>query len=244
MQEFILAHGSYLAIIAVLALTGAGLPLPEEVPTVAAGVLSSAAVGKLDPALAFLACLVGALLGDCLMYGIGRLLGTTYLRRHPLFARVMHEEREKQMEELIQSHGLKVFLVARFLVGVRSPIYLAAGVMRVEFRRFLAIDAICASLVVGTFFWLSHFFGAWIGPLFRQSQLAATVIVLGVAVVGSIYYFVWKVYSRQWHIVEPHAGSGPEPDLDEHEQVDRAYPIAFVEQTTDASLGPESQHAL
>ena len=202
MQDFILTHGSYLAIIAILTLTGAGLPVPEEVPIVASGVLSSAAVGKLDPTLAFFACLVGALLGDSVMYGIGRLLGTTFLRRHPLFARIMHEEREEQMEELIRDHGLKVFLIARFLVGVRSPIYLAAGVMRVPFRKFLAIDAVCATLVVGTFFWLSHFCGAWVGPLFRESQLVATIVVLAVLILGGIYYVVWKKYYTYLHLDE------------------------------------------
>ena len=179
----------------------------------AAGVLSSAAVGKLDPTLAFLACLVGALLGDCLMYGIGRLLGTTYLRRHPLFARIMHEEREKQMEDLIRNHGMKVFLLARFLVGIRSPIYLAAGVMRVDFRRFLMIDLVCATLVVGTFFWLSHFFGAWVGPLFRESQLAATVVILIVAVLCGAYFFVWKSYSKHLQLHDPPAESDSEGDV-------------------------------
>ena len=215
MQEFILSHGSYLAIIAVLAFAGAGLPLPEEVPVVAAGVLSS--VGKLDPTLAFLSCVVGALLGDCVMYGIGLFLGTTYLHRHPLFATIMHEEREKQMETLIQAHGMKVFLLARFLVGVRSPIYLAAGIMRVKFRRFLLMDAICASVVVGTFFSLSYFFGAWVGPLFRDSQLVATAIVLGIAAISGVYYFAWK---RCWSRLcrgpsepasDPEAASKAEP---------------------------------
>ncbi len=203
MQDFILTHGSYLAIIVILTLTGAGLPIPEEVPTVAAGVLSSPAVGKLDPGLAFLACLIGALLGDCIMYGIGRLLGTSSLRRYPFFARIMHEEREKQMEAVVRDHGLKIFLVARFLVGIRAPVYIAAGVIRVEFRRFLVADAICATLVVGTFFWSSHFFGAWIGPLFRESQLAVTLVIVLVAALAGLYYVVWKRYSKQFQVNDP-----------------------------------------
>ena len=209
MQEFILTHGSYLAIIAVLAFAGVGLPLPEEVPVVAAGVLSS--VGKLDPTLAFLSCVVGALLGDCVMYGIGLFLGTTYLHRHPLFAKIIHEEREKQMENLIQAHGVKVFLLARFLVGIRSPIYLAAGIMRVKFRRFVFMDAICATLVVGTFFSLSYFFGAWVGPLFRDSQLVATAIVLGIAAIGGGCYFAWKRHSKRLYRDKPDSAREPEP---------------------------------
>jgi len=203
MQEYLLAHGSYPAIILILTLSGAGLPLPEEVPIVAAGVLSSPAVGRLDPMLAFLACLVGALMGDSLMYGIGRFLGKSYLRQHPWFARLLHEEREKKMEELMREHGLKVFLLARFLVGIRSPIYLAAGATRVKFRAFLLADALCATLVVGTFFWLSHFFGAWLGPVFVESQLALTATVLLIVVFAAIYHFVWKKYRQRLHLDEP-----------------------------------------
>ena len=40
-------HISYLGIIIVLILTGSGLPIPEEVPIVAAGIASS--LGKLNP---------------------------------------------------------------------------------------------------------------------------------------------------------------------------------------------------
>ena len=129
MEEYILAHGSYVAIVLILALSGVGLPLPEEVTIVAAGVLSSPAVGKLEPTLAFIACLAGALLGDSLMYGVGRYLGKAYLRKHRWFSKLLHAERERQMETLLQRNGLKVFLLARFLVGVRSPIYLAAGIV-------------------------------------------------------------------------------------------------------------------
>jgi membrane protein DedA with SNARE-associated domain len=203
MEEYILSHGSYLAIILIITLTGAGLPIPEEVPIVAAGVLSSPAVGRLNPTFAFLACLVGALLGDSLMYAIGRYLGSAFLRRHPLFARLLHGEREKQMEALIERQGLKVFLLARFMVGVRAPVYMAAGVMRMKFATFLLVDAVCASIVVGTFFWLSCYFGHSMGPLFRDSQLAFTALVLVLVALGGIYYFAWRKYRKQLHLDEP-----------------------------------------
>ncbi len=193
MEEYILTHGSYLGIVLLLTLAGAGLPIPEEIPVVAAGVLSSPSVARLDPLLAFAACLAGAIIGDSVMYGIGRFLGKAYLRDHPWFGRLLHAERERQMESLVRQNGLKMFLLARFLVGVRSPIYLAAGVLRIPYRRFLLVDATCATLVVGTFFWSSHFFGAWIGPLFRESQMVVTLVIL-VLLVGVGMHFLWKKY--------------------------------------------------
>ena len=81
MTSFFLTHGSYIGIIAVLILTGTGLPIPEEVPVIAAGVLSSH--GALDPWLAFFSCLIGALGGDCVMYWIGRHFGSNVVREHP-----------------------------------------------------------------------------------------------------------------------------------------------------------------
>ena len=57
---------TYLGIVVFLVLTGAGLPLPEELAIVAAGVLSSGDEPFLNVYVAFAACLIGALLGDLL----------------------------------------------------------------------------------------------------------------------------------------------------------------------------------
>jgi membrane protein DedA with SNARE-associated domain len=60
---------SYLGIVVFLVLTGCGMPVPEEVAIVLAGVLS--AQGHLSAGPALVACLVGALLGDAIIYAIG-----------------------------------------------------------------------------------------------------------------------------------------------------------------------------
>jgi membrane protein DedA with SNARE-associated domain len=203
MEEFILTHGSYLAIVLLLMLTGAGLPVPEEIVIVAAGVLSSPSVHRLDPRIAVAACLAGVLIGDCAMYWIGRGLGRTYLLQHRWFAWILHGDREERMEELVQQHGFKVFLIARFLVGVRSPLYLAMGIMRLDFRRFLLCDAACGSLVVAVFFLLSYYCGGWVENLIRRSQWAATGIVLFVVAIGAAYYVVWKRCRHQLRLDEP-----------------------------------------
>ena len=192
MTEFILAHGSYLAIIFVLILTGTGLPIPEEVPIVAAGILS--AHGQLHPWLAFAACLFGALAGDCVMYWIGFHFGRSVVREHPRWAHFVKPEREAQIEQMLQQHGLKVFFLARFLVGLRSPVYLSAGILRVPFRRFLLIDLFCATTVIGTFFGLSYVYGPTIAKWIRGAEITLTGVVL-VAMAGVGIYF-WRRHRR------------------------------------------------
>lgn len=183
----------YLTIVIFLILTGAGLPVPEEVPIVAAGVLASGANPdiQLNVWIALVCCIVGALLGDTLVYAAGRLLGHSFFRRHKWYAMLMHEDREKQMEDFIRRHGLKAFFAARFMIGVRAPIYMAAGVMRVPLARFLIADGIAATVVVGTVFGLSYRYGEQIRWLVREFSIGVTI--LGVAaVVAAVAIYFWR----------------------------------------------------
>jgi membrane protein DedA with SNARE-associated domain len=188
MFEWLIGNSSYLGIILFLGLTGCGLPLPEELVIVAAGVAASA--GTLQPWVAFAACLAGALLGDCVMYGIGYHFGHNLAKKHPRFAHMLHAEREAKTEALMCRHGLKVFLISRFMVGLRSPIYLTAGILRISFRRFLLIDMLCATIVVGTFYWLSFYFGEHIRHWILRLDIAVTLIVV-LAIAGGALYF-WR----------------------------------------------------
>ena len=192
MVDWLLSNLSYFGIVLFLVLTGCGLPIPEEVAIIAAGVASSH--GSLHPWGAFAACLVGALLGDCVMYAIGYHFGHGLAKKHPRFAHLLHVDREAKIEEMMRRHGLKVFFVARFVVGLRSPIYLTAGILRISFRRFLLIDALCATSVVGTFFWLSHRYGAQLRQWILRLDIAVTVIVAAGLLAVGIYF--WRRHRR------------------------------------------------
>jgi membrane protein DedA with SNARE-associated domain len=188
-----LAHGSYVLITLFMILTGAGLPLPEEVGIITAGVFS--AEGTLYWPIALGCCLFGAIVGDCLMYWIGYHFGRGVLRDRRWFSRLITPEREAQIEEMFCRHGLKVFFVARFLVGLRSPVYLTAGILRVSFRRFLLIDLICATTVVGSFFGLTYYFGQNVARWAKDFQVCFTILV----VIGSacVAFLAWRYYRKR-----------------------------------------------
>jgi membrane protein DedA with SNARE-associated domain len=187
MDDLLISHGSYLAIIVVLIMTGAGLPLPEEIPIIAAGVLAGR--GQLDPWLGLASCIFGAMAGDCAMYWIGRRFGRGLLVNRHWFARFVTPEREAQVEQLFRRHGLKVFFTARFLVLLRSPLLLAAGIMRLPFARFFFIDLISAIVVVGSFYGLAYFFGRTVYDWIRTSEWALTFVVLITAVVVALVWW-------------------------------------------------------
>jgi membrane protein DedA with SNARE-associated domain len=195
MMDLVLSHGSYLGIIIFMILTGAGLPLPEEVAIVAAGVLSSPSIGQLEPWRAVGACLLGALAGDCVMYWIGHHFGRRVLREHHWWTRFIKPEREAQMEHLLQDHAFKVLFLARFLVGIRSPVYLSAGILRLPFRRFILIDLFCATAVIGTFFALSYFIGEGVLRWIRRGEWTLTAIA--VVVIASVAIYLWRRHVRR-----------------------------------------------
>lgn len=194
---------SYLGIIVFLVLTGCGLPIPEEVPIIAAGVLSR---GTLNPWLALGSCFIGAVLGDIVMYGIGRKFGRKLLASHGYFAGLLSPEREREIEDHFRRHGMKVLFTARFLVGIRSPIYITAGILKVPFRRFVIADMFCAAMVIPLFFGLAYLFGDKIQELIRNAELAMTVTIAVAAIAA--FFIVRYVRKRRAANSQDAAASG------------------------------------
>ncbi len=196
-------HGSYAGLFIAMVLTGIGLPVPEEAFVILAGVFSHQGVLR-TPLLAWAACLSGALIGDLATYGLGRHFGHNVIREHPIIAKHLTPDRERHLEMLIRRHGIKVFIVSRFLVGVRSSVYLTAGILRVPLTWFLIVDSVCATTVVSLFFGLSYFFAdriqAW-WHLIRQAEIALTIgLVLSIVAIGG--YLWWRRRNQCLSIAE------------------------------------------
>jgi membrane protein DedA with SNARE-associated domain len=214
MVDWLLQSGSYLGIFAFMVLTGCGLPLPEEVAIVFAGVQS--AQGDLLTPAAFVACLAGALVGDAVMYGIGRRFGHGLISRHPRLAKLVHADREADFEQAILRHGFKVLLLARFMVGVRGPVYLASGVVRMPFRRFLLWDLVCATVVISVFFAVAYSLGEAfdrdaIGGMVRETELAITLVALAA---GGVIAFVLLRRHRRRLLAQMMDGGAPPRSVD------------------------------
>lgn len=186
-------HGSYGVLILLLVLTGAGMPMPEEVPIIYAGVAAS--VGKLNVWGALASCFVGALVGDCVLFSIGYHFGHGLAMKHPWMANFLHADREARVENWIKHHGLKVLFVARFLVFLRAPVYLAVGVLRMPLRQFVLVDMVCAASVVGSFFGLSYLYGEQIYRWIRGFELSLTLIVVACVAAAALWTF-YKSRSR------------------------------------------------
>src|SRR5207302_845543 len=127
--------------------SGMGFPIPEELPIVAAGIWAGDAdiVAKFGGLrwLILPVCIVTVVIGDGILYTIGARFGTRILRTR-LFKKMLPDAKREEIEKNFHDHGVKVLLFARLLPGIRSPIFIMAGVLKLPLSRFLLADGIYA----------------------------------------------------------------------------------------------------
>src|SRR5580698_10070854 len=154
LQDF--SEYGYLGVFVALIAAGFGLPIPEELPVLTAGVL----VGHEDTTLRWYFMLpvviAGVVIGDGVLYGIGRLWGSKLLKLGWVQRKIIPPEQRLKIEQNFANRGIMVLLGARMLPGIRTPIFLMAGILRVPLKRFLLADAIYAIPLVNLLFWLAY----------------------------------------------------------------------------------------
>jgi membrane protein DedA with SNARE-associated domain len=161
---------------------GLGAPIPEELAMVAAG-LWTATSPEHGPArwLMLPVCLLGVLIADILLYGIGRLYGTRLLE-HRWLAHLMPPEKRLRIERNFNRYGVNILLVGRLLPGIRAPLFVTAGTMRLPIPKFVLADALGAVLGNSLLFFLAFWFGDQFKELIESAERGVarfrTVLIL------------------------------------------------------------------
>ncbi len=159
--------GAFVALI----LGGVGLPpIPEEGIVVAAGAWVPSSPEYWPYTLIILPVCVGAILvSDMLLYGIGRYWGARLLE-HRWLARFLTPDKLQQIQHNFHRYGIKILLFVRWIPGIRSPLFLTAGTMRLPFARFVIADAIAAACGHTALFFLSYLFTDSFKALFERVE--------------------------------------------------------------------------
>ncbi|CAN5735338.1 hypothetical protein BH11MYX2_BH11MYX2_30370 [soil metagenome] len=144
MLEALLQHGLGLCFIWLL-VGSLGLPLPEDIALLAAGVLISR--GDANVVLAFVVVFVGVLSGDIILFGAAKRLGPRAYDKK-FFQKLLPPARRQRFETLYAKHGGKVVFVARHVAGLRAATFVMAGIHQMEPKRFLFWDGLGAAISV------------------------------------------------------------------------------------------------
>jgi len=176
----------YGTVLGTLIIAGFGAPIPEELPIVGAGALVGHDAQELayhdeiagsvgGGPVAYIEsqntpphltrwwimlpiCMVGVVFGDCTIYWVGRLWGARLLKSGWVQRRILPPEKRAKIEENFHKNGILILLAARLTPGIRTPVFLMAGVLRMRFPRFLLADCLYAIPGVNLLFWLSYWF--------------------------------------------------------------------------------------
>ena len=174
----------------VLIICGFGVPIPEDITLVSGGVISG--LGYANVHIMLVVSLLGVLLGDSTMYWLGRIYGTKILRFRPI-RRFLTLDRLRMVRSKFDQYGNRVLFVARFLPGLRAPIYMVAGITRrVSFTRFVLLDFCAAIISVPIWVYLGDFGASNLDWLHAQIKKGQSVIYILIALL--VVYLVWK-----WH---------------------------------------------
>ncbi len=133
------------AVFAVLAATGFGLPVNEDLLLLAAAALTLR--GIMDPLGLVAAAWCGVLCADALIFHWGHRFGAPLLR-HRLAAKVIPPGRLERMQAALQRWGPAYLFLARFMPGLRSPLVFAAGSLRTPYRYLFLYDGLAAAIEI------------------------------------------------------------------------------------------------
>ena len=189
LQEFV-GNFTYLGIFAVLLLGSLGVPIPEEMPIAAAGILSHEGLARWW--LALPVCLLGVLSGDVVLYWTGRRWGERVLGWR-VVRWVLTAQRAEWLKEAYRQHAMKTVAMARHVVGLRAAAFLTAGMARVPFWKFILADAGAAAVTVPFVFALAYFFTDQIGAILADAHRVErwlALIALMVLTGGVVVYVV------------------------------------------------------
>ncbi len=186
--QFLLSNGSIAVVVGFLIIAGLGLPIPEDLMLLAAGVLVHR--GEVSFAGALIACAIGVFIGDTTIFLMARRLGPAALTRRP-FRWLITPERHVRIEAMFARYGNVIVFMARHMAGLRAPTFAMAGLHGMPLSKFWLYDGlglcVSAPVVIGIGYWLAdNLDGA--RALLERFEL----VVIACLVTGVVGLVVWR----------------------------------------------------
>jgi len=156
--------------------------LPGDSLIFAAGAF--AGVGKLNIFVLYAILIIAAVLGDTVNYEIGKHFGRKILEYKKI--KLVKDEHLKKADEFISKHGSKAVFLARFIPIVRTIVPFLVGMGKLEYKKFLKVNAIGGVLWVSLFLGLGYFFGniSFVKDRFSFIILAIIFISVSPVIIG------------------------------------------------------------
>jgi membrane protein DedA with SNARE-associated domain len=177
----------YMIIFLLLVVSGSGLPIAEELITVAAGVLIHQ--GVIDPLPTWILCYSGILIADWIVVWLGRHFGRAVLHRRWI-KRILHPRRLLHAHHHVHEHGPWVVFVSRFVPGSRWATLLITGMAHLPRWKIFLADGLAAIISVSVQMAVGYFASA-LADRDLSARTWMTIGGIGLAAVLLGGYALW-----------------------------------------------------
>lgn len=189
-MQGLLEHFGYAAVFGLLLVAGVGVPIPEELTQLTAGVLSHE--GYLRLAIAIPVVWAGILGGDTILFLLARRHGPRALDSRAV-RRVLTPARREKLERHFARHAFLTVAVARHTGGIRFAAFALAGATGVRAATFVVADGLSAMVSVPLVVGAGYLFADHLGEARRDIRLLELALLVA-ALLGA--WIVVRVRKR------------------------------------------------
>ncbi|TWO71716.1 DedA family protein [Caenimonas sedimenti] len=132
---------AYALLFALLFSCGIGAPINEDILLLAAAALTLQ--GVMEPVPLMVVAWFGLIGGDALVFHWGHRFGTRLLA-HRWAGRVISPARLAATQDTMRRYGPAYIFVVRFMPGVRTALFFAAGSLKMPYRHLFLYDGLAA----------------------------------------------------------------------------------------------------
>jgi len=193
--EMWMEQAYYPALLLILVVASLGVPIPEDIPLIVAGVLLRTH-GIASPYWTVVVALIGIMSGDLVLYTLGRRWGPDVVS-HRSVRWLITPKRYARLSAEFQRHGTWMCFVGRFIVGVRAAMCMTAGATRFPYWRFFLADFCGALLSIPFFVGLGYLCADMIPKLLRYLRGAETLLTAAAIGVVAALLLVYTVRKRR-----------------------------------------------
>jgi len=198
----LMARHGYAFLFGVVLAEAIGLPAPAALALVAGG--AAAASGTLSAPLAFAVAVLALLIGDSVLYLVGRYTGWGLLG---LLCRLSMNPETciLRSAESFYKRGKMTLLISKFIPGVNTMAAPLAGSMKMPPLQFLRFDLAGAALYAAAYFVLGFLFRDFLALIMSGFVAASHLVeaVLVIAVAGYVIYRVWTYRKHRIYRIVP-----------------------------------------
>lgn len=182
-----------------------GLPVPEELVLISAGLVAYLAqvpdkfpppypgAEGVDVFTLCVVCFLAVLLSDLLVFLIGKFFGGRIIKTK-FFQKQVAGEGFNKINLFFQKYGGLACGIFRFTPGLRFPGHLSCGLLGISFWKFLAIDGLAALISVPT----QVYFVATYGEIILDKISEFKMYLLVVLAVAALFWLAHKVYLKKF----------------------------------------------